>query len=90
MKTILTALMSLYATAAMADECLTFTDGDRIYDFEFHDNVNVYQEQCKVECNEGICTFDCADLYTTVILSTKPIAIEMPSGKITLLEPLCQ
>jgi hypothetical protein len=40
MKTILTALMSLYATASMAGECLTFTDGERIYDFEFHDNAN--------------------------------------------------
>lgn len=90
MKTIIAALMSLFATAAMAGECLTFTDGERIYDFEFHDNVNVYREECRTECNEGMCSFDCPEHFTTVIMASSPIAIDLPTGKITLLEPLCQ
>ena len=82
--------MKTLLVAALAAQCHTFTDGNRIYDFEFHDNVNIYREDCRVECNDGICTFDCKGLYTTVIVSEAPIAIEMPSGKITHLEPLCQ
>jgi hypothetical protein len=51
--------------------------------------VNVYQEACKVECNEGMCSFDCTDHFTTVIVADPPIAIDLPTGGITRLEPLC-
>jgi hypothetical protein len=70
-------------------QCRTFTDGNRIFDFEFHGN-EIYGEQCRIACEEGQCTFYCETHTTTVFDTQPPMAVDMTTGKISFLEPLCQ
>jgi hypothetical protein len=91
MRVLLAAALVLCPIQSFA-KCHTFTDGERIFDFEFHDNVNIYAENCRVNCDEGQCTFECASppYVATVFDSNPPVAMDLHTGKMTPLEPLCE
>jgi hypothetical protein len=89
MKTLLALALATFP-ATQDPRCHTFTDGNRIYDFEFSEAINVHRETCNVSCEEGQCTFYCGVNVTTVFDTQPPMAMDMLTGKVTLLEPLCQ
>jgi hypothetical protein len=83
-------LIAIAATMPFPDlTCTVFTDGERLYDFEFHDNVRIVGEQCDVSCDDGECYFDCPTHHTGVVLGFEPLAMDMTTGYFRPLEPVC-
>jgi hypothetical protein len=91
MRFLLAAALILCSTQSFA-KCVTFTDGECIFDFEFHDNVNIYAKDCRVWCDEGLCTFECLSppYLTTVFDTDPPLALDQNTGEMKSLEPLCK